>query len=373
MSRNRPLTDKELLDLIEAGLSDIEGLSDGEFNEDDGFDFDPEAMSDEEEEAEPVPSTPVTQQREETEQLEQAEPKPVTNIMAKTPQTSKKSNIEDYLENNGLSKKKDIFWRKNVQYITPPIEWHVSEDEPTDIFQPMMEYTNLYAVQQQTRFVPTTVEELKTFVGIHIIMGNLHYPRIKLYWDHKLQIPLISNNMTVNRFYKLRQHIHFVNIHEKPDNSDRFWKVRPLYDAIRRRCLSLPFESKLCVDEQMVPFKGSLNVKQYVKNKPKPWGIKNFALCGSSGILYDFIIYQGSTTELDSQQLDVFGSGAAVVLKLSERISHPRYLRNRQIYTTCTARAERFKNSPFSSDKDMKIKGRGCSEEIISGDNGRKY
>ncbi|XP_050299119.1 uncharacterized protein LOC126738008 [Anthonomus grandis grandis] len=113
MSRNRPLTDKELLDLIEVGLSDIEGRSDGEFNEDDGFDFDPEelqAMSDEEEEAEPVPSTPVTQQREETEQLEQAEPKPVPNIMAKTPQKSKKSNIEDYLENNGLSKKKDIFW-----------------------------------------------------------------------------------------------------------------------------------------------------------------------------------------------------------------------------------------------------------------------
>ncbi|XP_050295117.1 piggyBac transposable element-derived protein 2-like [Anthonomus grandis grandis] len=211
-------------------------------------------------------------------------------------------------------------------------------------------------------------------------MGNLNYPRIKLYWDHKLQIPLISNNITVNRFYKLRQHIHFVNIHEKLDNSDRFWKVRPLYDAIRRRCLSLPLESKLCVDEQMVPFKGSLNVK----NKPKPWGIKIFALCGSSGILYDFIIYQGSTTELDPQQLDVFRAGAAVVLKLSERISHPRvqlyfdnyfsnynllqYLRNRQIYTTCTARAERFKNPPFSSDKDMKIKGRGCSEEIIGGD-----
>ncbi|XP_050300360.1 uncharacterized protein LOC126738918 [Anthonomus grandis grandis] len=133
MSRNRPLTDKELLDLIEARLSDIEGLSDGEFNEDDGFDFDPEelqAMNDEEEEAEPVPSTPVTQQREETEQLEQAEPKPVPNIMAKTLQKSKKSNIEDYLENNGLSKKKDIFWRKNLQYITPPIKWHVREEEP---------------------------------------------------------------------------------------------------------------------------------------------------------------------------------------------------------------------------------------------------
>ncbi|XP_050295773.1 piggyBac transposable element-derived protein 3-like [Anthonomus grandis grandis] len=299
MSRNRPLTDRELLDIIEAGLLDIEGLSDGEFNEDDDPD-ELQAMSDEEEEAEPVPSTPVTQQREETEHLEQAEPKPAPNIMAKTPQKSKKSNIEDYLENN-------------------------------DIFQPMMEYTNLYAVQQQTRFVPTTVEELKTFVGIHIIMGNLHYPRIKFYWDHKLQIPLISNNMTVNRFYKLRQHIHFVNIHEKLDNSDRFWKVRPLYDAIRRRCLSLPLESKLCVDEQMVPFKGSLNVKQYVKNKPKPWEFR-------------FLRYVAAVASLPRQEIG-------------------KYIQRAQ-----QDRAERFKNPPFSSDKDMKIKGRGCSEEIISGD-----
>lgn len=34
MSRRRPLSDDELLELIEAGLSDIEGLSDGE---DDGL------------------------------------------------------------------------------------------------------------------------------------------------------------------------------------------------------------------------------------------------------------------------------------------------------------------------------------------------
>jgi len=32
-----------------------------------------------------------------------------------------------------------------------------------------------------------------------------------------------------------------------------------------------------------------LNVKHYIKNKPNLWGIKIFALCGKSGLLYDFI------------------------------------------------------------------------------------
>lgn len=46
-------------------------------------------------------------------------------------------------------------------------------------------------------------------------------------------------------------------------------------------------------------FKGSLNIKQYVRNKPKKkWGIKVYILAGANGIMYDFIVYQGSTTEL---------------------------------------------------------------------------
>lgn len=54
-------------------------------------------------------------------------------------------------------------------------------------------------------------------------------------------------------------------------------------------------ETKLSTDEQMVPFKGQLNVKQYVKEKPSP-----------CGMLYDFLIYQGSTTELNPTYAAVF-------------------------------------------------------------------
>lgn len=119
----------------------------------------------------------------------------------------------------------------------------------------------------------------------------------------------------------------------------------------------------------MVPFKGRLNVKQYVANKPKPWGIKIFALCGSSGLIYDFLIYQGGTTELDKTNLQVFGSAASVVLKLSERIAVPnvqlffdnyfsnynllQMLRHKNIYiyAACTARADRFSKPPLLSIK----------------------
>lgn len=48
----------------------------------------------------------------------------------------------------------------------------------------------------------------------------------------------------------------------------------------------------------MVPFKGNIDVRQYIKGKPNPWGIKIFALAGQSGIIYDFLLYQGQRTEL---------------------------------------------------------------------------
>jgi hypothetical protein len=33
-------------------------------------------------------------------------------------------------------------------------------------------------------------------------------------------------------------------------------------------------ERNICIDEKMVPFKGHLSIKQYIRNKPNPWGIK---------------------------------------------------------------------------------------------------
>ena len=320
---------------------------------------------------------------------------------AKQMRSEKTTRVKGFMDENDLTAKKNVEWTKNVKYLSPNITWHQKEIPPQEyelespmiffqkyftleLLQLMVDNTNLYAVQKQKKFAPTTVLEMKTFVGIHIVMGNCHYPRIRCYWQPHLKIPLVSDNMTVNRFFQLRQNLHFVNIEQKPDNNDRFWKIRPLYETIRTRCLSLPLETDLCIDEQMIPFKGSLNVKQYIKNKPTKWGVKLFALCGRSGTLYVFILYQGSTTELIHGHSEIFGLGGAVVTKLVNRFTAPnfrlyydnyfsnynllQYLRNKYIFASGTARIDRFCNPPFSSDKSMKQKGRGSFEEVISKD-----
>lgn len=120
-----------------------------------------------------------------------------------------------------------------------------------------------------------------------------------------------------------------------------------------------------------------------MRNKPTKWGIKIYVLAGQSGLIYDFIIYQGSTTPINPIYVK-YGSAAAVVMQLCERISEKnhglffdnyfttynliQYLDSKSIYCIGTIRANRFANPTLPSDKEMKKNGRGSVATSVSKD-----
>ena len=134
----------------------------------------------------------------------------------------------------------------------------------------MTEKTNLFAVQNGKRFPPTNNREMKIFVGIHILMGNLQYPRIKCYWQQNLRIPSIADSMPVNRFYQLRQNVHFVNVLEHtPENKDRMWKVRPLYNIIRKKASLLIWRDNfVSMSKWFLSKENSISNNICIKSKP---------------------------------------------------------------------------------------------------------
>ncbi|XP_039287703.1 piggyBac transposable element-derived protein 3-like isoform X2 [Nilaparvata lugens] len=216
-----------------------------------------------------------------------------------------------------------------------------------------------------------------------IAIGTLKFPRINLFWDRLLGIKIFLDTMSRDRFYQLRTNLHVVNVLDTPTNcEDRIHKVRPVYDSLKKRCLELDLDELLCVDEQIIPFRGKLNIKQYTKGKPMPWGVKLFVLCGKSGQAFDFIIYQGSRTGLNEDNLKKYGFGASVVLHLSNRIAEPGHklfydnyfssfhllqlLKARKIYAAGTVRVNRFCNPPLYNDKEMKKKERGAIDELVT-------
>lgn len=152
-------------------------------------------------------------------------------------------------------------------------------------------------------------------MAIHIIMGTLKFPCVRMYWEEAYRINSVANNMTRDRFFQLRSNFHIINHgHILPNNKDKFIKVHTLYNLIKKQCNSLIKKRNLSIDEQMVPFKGNRSIKQYIKGKPCPWGFKIVVLTGSNGMVYDFILYQGSNTDINQDLQKNFAIGGSVVI-----------------------------------------------------------
>ncbi|KAE9528804.1 hypothetical protein AGLY_012379 [Aphis glycines] len=274
-------------------------------------------------------------------------------------------------------------------------ERHFPEEIPTPLdyfmkyitdneYDEMATHTNTYAQQNgKLTWIETNSRKMKIFVGVHLLMGVFGLSRIRMYWEQKSRINIVADNITRNRFFELRSNFYIMDNNDIPiNNKDRFVKVRPIYNILQKRCNELPVEKNVCVDEQMVPFKGKLSVKQYMPGKPNPWGIKLYLMCGESGLVYDFLLYQGSTTELNCNIQKVFGLGGAVVLKLTMLLKKNRHflymdnfftsfnvlhaLQQNCIYSAGTIRVNRFANPPFISDKELSKMGRGSSFEVNS-------
>lgn len=140
---------------------------------------------------------------------------------------------------------------------------------PEELFKEMAYYTNLYSQQNEGNlkytFKPTNHYELQNLFGAHLMIGTMDLKQLTRYWGRSLN-PRFTSKMSYKRFGQLRQNLHFVDKTEKPlNNSDKFYLVRPLINAVRNRCLQMPVEEIVSVDEQIVPFKGRLSIKQYIK------------------------------------------------------------------------------------------------------------
>lgn len=71
---------------------------------------------------------------------------------------------------------------------------------PEDLIDDLLINTNLYTTQLGKPFQPTTADEIKTFLGINILMGVKRLPSYRDYWSRNEMLGdnYISKLMTVN-------------------------------------------------------------------------------------------------------------------------------------------------------------------------------
>ncbi|XP_040066681.1 piggyBac transposable element-derived protein 4-like [Ixodes scapularis] len=128
--------------------------------------------------------------------------------------------------------------------------------------------------------------------------------------------------MSRNRWEKIKANLHFKNNDSMPcpndPHRDRLFDVRPLIDLLLPQFGSFPQDQALCVDDQMVSFKGHSSLKQYIPSKPHKWGHKMYVLCDSRDIVHLFDIYTGTIDPVPGEP--GIGASGNIVLKLAQVI-----------------------------------------------------
>ncbi|KAH8040956.1 hypothetical protein HPB51_013238 [Rhipicephalus microplus] len=222
------------------------------------------------------------------------------------------------------------------------------------------EQSSLYSAQRNPNKVASmTVNDLEQFIGTVLTMSLMKLPQTRMHWSQRFRVSQVADTMT----------------------RDRLYKVRPLLDHLVAKCREIPKSQKLCVDEQLVPFKGRSSLKQYLPNKPKKWGYKLFVFCEERGIMYNFKVYTGKI--LPRQGFPDIGASGNIVLQMASIV--PRgldyilyfdnlfcgvdlqvVLKKVGISSVGTVREARLKGCKLPSDKDLKKKWRGSYVEMAT-------
>ena len=150
-------------------------------------------------------------------------------------------------------------------------------------------------------WVPTNNAEMKTFLGLTILMGIIRKPSVQLYWskDPLYSTPIFSQVMRRNRCQLLLKFFHLSDndlmLPRSDPNYDRLHKIRPLLEHLSNKFQTVYQPGPhLSLDEAMVLWKGMLSFKQFIRNKRTRFGIKVFQLCEDNGYTYKFAVYTGS-------------------------------------------------------------------------------
>lgn len=146
-------------------------------------------------------------------------------------------------------------WEENNENINLEVQYPIdyfNKYITSELFEDIVKFTNIYALQQgksQIEFKPTNKAEIETLFGLHIIIGCLNkFPRLRMYWNATLSMNVFLENMSRNRFFQIRTMLQFVNNLERPyDCTDKFYKVRPLMDAVLKRCRELEIGQFICI------------------------------------------------------------------------------------------------------------------------------
>ena len=126
-------------------------------------------------------------------------------------------------------------------------------------------------------------------------MSIVKMPSTHDYWEWNMRYDKIAGVMPTKRFGQIKRFLHLnKNIKMPKDCPDKLFKVRSLINTIKERLQMIAPTKILCINEQMVPFKGRSKLKWYNPQKPKKCGYQLYVLTSPEGLIFNFQVHHGT-------------------------------------------------------------------------------
>ncbi len=153
-----------------------------------------------------------------------------------------------------------------------------------EIMKLILHYTNLQGRRAIKEWKDISETELRAYIGLLILAGvyRSRNESTSSLWDEQNGRTIFQATMSHKKFCLIGRVMRFDNKLTRAEfaENDKLAAFRNIWDKweSRLRLLYNPGR-EVCVDEQMVPFKGRCRFRQYIPSKPKKYGIKIWVLC----------------------------------------------------------------------------------------------
>ncbi|XP_070778216.1 piggyBac transposable element-derived protein 4-like [Enoplosus armatus] len=189
-----------------------------------------------------------------------------------------------------------------------------------EIIHLLCTHTNLHGRRRCEDWRDVDEVEMRTYIGILILAGvyRSRHEATRGMWGDKTGRAIFRATMPLYRYAQISSNIRFDDRLTRPGRfrDDKLAAFRILWEKWVAR-LPLLFNPgvDVCVDEQLVAFKGRCGFRQYMPNKPAKYGIKIWVTCDvATSYAWRMQIYTGKPPG-SSREVN---QGMRVTLQLTE-------------------------------------------------------
>ena len=210
---------------------------------------------------------------------------------------------------DGPSKEWKLPLREEYSPLVPGAVGIDSKLSITDIFLQLLDgkaflklaltFTNAYArVKKRTNWHEVKEDEMWAFVGLVLFFGRMQLSRADAWRPHPVGNPYVKSVMSFRRFSDIFACFHLVDtgkVSTEAKKKNAFWQMQPLIDIVNRTWpVAYNAGREISIDEATTPEEGRCRAKNYNKDKPHKWGLKDFMLCcARTGYCFRVHPYQG--------------------------------------------------------------------------------